>query len=150
MLIKVCELSVGEPETLPAGTKPGASHHLSPGGGERLRKRALHDLPWRDERGPSSIRWTLELFERKRWGNDRRARAHIMGFSERIDAILIWTERSSQDPDQKWVKCQRMYVYSTKDSIELSSLIHINSWFSQVSFVLRWHFVVDRTLKSSC
>ena len=30
---------------------------------------ALGDLLWKDARGPSSIRWTLEPFQRQRWGN---------------------------------------------------------------------------------
>ena len=37
--------------------------------GEAWREEALDDLPWKDERGPSSIRQTLELFQRQRWGN---------------------------------------------------------------------------------
>ena len=40
-------------------------------------------------RGPSSVRRTLELFQRQRWGNvwERRGGAHT-GFSERRDTIL--------------------------------------------------------------
>ena len=29
----------------------------------------LDDLPWKNEWGPSSVRWTLEPFQRRRWGN---------------------------------------------------------------------------------
>jgi len=36
---------------------------------EAWKEEALDDLPWKDERGPSSIKRTLELFERRRWGN---------------------------------------------------------------------------------
>ena len=54
--------------TLPAGTKPRTSHRR-PSGGERREKArgsARRDyLPaWKDERGPSSIRRTLEPFQR--------------------------------------------------------------------------------------
>ena len=53
------DLSVEELETLPACTEPRISHHRSPG----KRKR------FKDERGPSSVRLTLKLFQRQRWGN---------------------------------------------------------------------------------
>ena len=36
---------------------------------ETWKEQALDDLPWKDERGPSSIRWTLEPFQRQRCGN---------------------------------------------------------------------------------
>ena len=80
--------SVEDLETLPAGSKPRTSHHRSPGGERRWKKEALDDLPWKDERGCSSIRRTLEPFK----GNfgktsERRAEAH-MDFSERIYTIL--------------------------------------------------------------
>ena len=35
---------------------------------EAWKEEALDDLPSKDERGPSSIRQTLELFQRQRWG----------------------------------------------------------------------------------
>ena len=34
-----------------------------------LKEEVLDDLPWKDERGPSSVKQTLELFQRQRWGN---------------------------------------------------------------------------------
>ena len=36
---------------------------------EAWKRGALDDLPWKDERGPSSVRRTLEPFQRRRWGN---------------------------------------------------------------------------------
>ena len=36
---------------------------------EAWKEEAFNDLPWKDERGPSSIRWTLGLFQRQRWEN---------------------------------------------------------------------------------
>ena len=36
---------------------------------EALQEEVLDNLSWEDERGPSSIRQTLELFQRQRWGN---------------------------------------------------------------------------------
>ena len=36
---------------------------------EAWKEEALDDLPWKDERGPSSIRWTLGSFQRQCWGN---------------------------------------------------------------------------------
>ena len=53
---------------------------------EAWKEEALGDLPWKDERRPSSTRRTLELWETF----ESRGGAH-MGFSERIDIILSWT-----------------------------------------------------------
>ena len=36
---------------------------------EAWKEEALDDLPWEDERGPSSIRRTLKLCQRQRWVN---------------------------------------------------------------------------------
>ena len=36
---------------------------------EAWKEEALDDLPWKDETGPSSIRWILEPFQRQHWGN---------------------------------------------------------------------------------
>ena len=42
-----------------------------------LKEEVLDNLPWKDQRGPSSIRWTLESFQRQHWGNfERRGGAH--------------------------------------------------------------------------
>ena len=43
----------------------------SSSGGEAWKEEALDNLPWKDERGPSSIRWTLEPFQRQHWANFR-------------------------------------------------------------------------------
>ena len=51
------------------------------------KEEVLDNLPWKDERGPSSTRQTLEPFQRQRWENFRET-----GFSECIDTLLIWTE----------------------------------------------------------
>ena len=68
---------------------------------EAWKEEALDDLPWQDERGPSSVRRILEPFQRQRWGktSEKRGGAHT-GFSERIDTTLNWTELLS-----------RLYVY---------------------------------------
>ena len=36
---------------------------------ESWKKEVLDNLPWKDERGPWSIRWTLEPFQRQHWRN---------------------------------------------------------------------------------
>ena len=36
---------------------------------EAWKQEAVNDLSSKDERGPSSVRRRLELFERQRWGN---------------------------------------------------------------------------------
>ena len=59
---------VEELETLHMGTNPRTSHLQLPGG-EALNKDVLSNLPWKDERGPSSVRWTLEPFQRQHWGS---------------------------------------------------------------------------------
>ena len=59
---------------------------------EAWKEEVLGDLPWKDESGSSSIRWTLELFQRQRWGNLRDGMKRIiMGVSECIDTILNCT-----------------------------------------------------------
>ena len=59
---------------------------------EALKEEVLDDLPWKGERGPSSIRWTFEPFQRQRWENDWETGGAHMTFSERINTILNWTE----------------------------------------------------------
>ena len=65
---KIC--STEELETLPAGTMPKTSPHRS-SGGERRRKRKHSTIsnPWQNEERPSSLRWTLELFQSQCWSN---------------------------------------------------------------------------------
>ena len=55
------------------------------------KEEALDDLPPKDERGPASVRRTMELFQRRDnvgEASERRDRSH-MGFSERIDTIVV-------------------------------------------------------------
>ena len=60
---------------------------------EALKEEVLDDLPWKDERGPSSIRQTLEPFKRQHWGNFWETEWNTyMGFSKCIDTVLNWTE----------------------------------------------------------
>ena len=72
-------------------TKPRTSHRRSPGG-ERSDE-VLDDLFWKDERAPSSVRWTLEPFQRQLGETSERHGGAHMGFSEHIDTILNWTEQ---------------------------------------------------------
>ena len=51
---------------------------------EAWKEEVLDDLPWKNERGPSSIRWTLEPFQRHCWGNWDRV-AYIWAF------LSAWT-----------------------------------------------------------
>ena len=60
---------------------------------EAWKEEALDDLPSRDQRRPSSVRRTLEPFQKQRWGAlERRGGAHVE-LSERIDPIFEpnWT-----------------------------------------------------------
>ena len=52
----------------------------------------LDNLPWKDERWPSSIRRALELFQTQRWGNFWEWGGAHMGLSKRTDTIWNWTE----------------------------------------------------------
>ena len=78
--------SAEELETLPSDTKPRTSHHCS----LAAKRRAL---PSKDETEPSSVRRTLETFQRGNVGetSERQSGAHVR-FSERIDTILNWPE----------------------------------------------------------
>ena len=51
---------------------------------------ALYGLPCKDERGSSSIRWTLEPFQRWCWGKFWETGWMYMGFSKCIVTILNW------------------------------------------------------------
>ena len=53
----------------------------------------LDNLLWKDERGPSSIRWTLQPFQRQRWRNfwEMEWSAYVF-FLKCMDTILNWTE----------------------------------------------------------
>ena len=62
-----------------------------------LKEEVIDNLPWKDKRGPSSTRWTLEHWNRLK-GNvgetsERRGGVH-RGFSKRIITILNWTNES--------------------------------------------------------
>ena len=61
---------------------------------EAWKEEALDDLPWKDERGPSSIRRTLEMFQRQRWGSfwETWWNAYNYVLTVRIGTILNWTE----------------------------------------------------------
>ena len=64
--------SVEELETLPTGAKPRTSNHRSPGGEWREKKKQSTIFLERTRervKGPSSMRRTLELFQRRRRGN---------------------------------------------------------------------------------
>ena len=63
---------------------------------EACKEEALGDFAWKDERGPSSLRQTLKLFQRQQAGetrSERRSGAHL-GFSWalRYHAELNWNE----------------------------------------------------------
>ena len=55
---------------------------------EAWKEEALDNLFLKDERGPSSIRRALELFQRQNGETSERRDGAHMGFSERLDTIL--------------------------------------------------------------
>ena len=69
-------------------------------------------LPWKDERGPSSIRRTLELFQRQRWGNFWETGWSASGLfrAHRNHVELNWTEPNSQTQ-----RLCAMYKYESDD-----------------------------------
>ena len=78
-----------ELETLPAGTKPGTSHHRSPGA-ERRGKRKRYTIfleRTREGHHQSDEHFKGEVGET----SERRGGAH-MGFSKRTNTILSWNE----------------------------------------------------------
>ena len=73
---------------------------------EAWKEEALDDLPWKDERGPSSIRRNIGTVSKATLGELlREAR---MGFSELIDTTLDWTEQSSP---QNTCTCNRQTIF---------------------------------------
>ena len=86
----IASWSVEELETLPAGTKTRTSHHRSPGEERHIKRKRQTTFLEKNEKRPSSIRRTLEPFQRQSWKtSERLGGAHnISGFSERIHTIL--------------------------------------------------------------
>ena len=72
-----------------ADTKPSTPQHRSPGGKRRNKRQRSTIFLKQDEKGPQSVRRTLEMIFLNKDGElpERRGRAH-MGYSERIDTIL--------------------------------------------------------------
>ena len=64
-------------------------------GREVWKKEVINNLPWKDERGSSSVRQTLEYFKGNAGETSKRWGGACMGFSKRIDTILCWTELNS-------------------------------------------------------
>ena len=62
---------------------------------EAWKEEALDDLPWKDERGPSSLRRTLEPFQRQRSGNFREAGWSAYGLF-RAHKYHLWTELNAR------------------------------------------------------
>ena len=83
--------SVEELETLTYGHKTNNTTPLIAWRTEALKEKALDDLPWKDEKGPLSIRPTLERFNSNTGETSERQEAH-MGFPEHVDTILKWAE----------------------------------------------------------
>ena len=63
---------------------------------EAWKEEALNDLPWEDERGPSSVRRTLEPFQRQRWGNfwETGWSAYGLFWTHRYHLELNWTTKT--------------------------------------------------------
>ena len=100
---------------------------------EVWKEKALDDLPWMDERGPSSIRWTLEPFQRQSFGetSERPGGAH-MGFSKCIDTILNWTELNR--PLQNQAK-----VVFRVNTVKYTIIIIINNVTIASYITTLWH-----------
>ena len=59
-----------------------------------LKEEVLDNLPWKDQWGPSSIRWTLESFQRQHWGNfwEMGWSAYGLFWAHRYHLELNWTD----------------------------------------------------------
>ena len=84
---------------------------------EAWTEEAIDDLPWKDERGPSSIRRTLELFQRQRCGNlwetgwsayglFRGRRYHLQLNWTELNWTAIWRLKGSE-----WVNVKKSGLY---------------------------------------
>ena len=84
----------GARDTLLAGAKPRTLYHRSLEGEKRRKRKAFEDLPSKNEKKPSSIRSTLELFQRATPGKQLRSGLErIWAFpSGRYQLELSWTE----------------------------------------------------------
>ena len=78
---------------------PRTSHHRSPGGKRRRKKKWLDSLPWKDERGHRQSDEHWNCFNKGNVGEaSERQVGEYTGFSEITDTILNWTEVN----EQKW------------------------------------------------
>ena len=59
---------------------------------EELKEEELDDLPWKDERGPPSIRRILELFQTQQQGNFRETEWSACGLFQ-AHKYHLWTEQ---------------------------------------------------------
>ena len=81
----------------------------------------LNNLPWK-ESGPSSIKWTLELFQ---W----KCRGNFMGYSKHIDTSLNWTVKDiPKSTSSEWNKW--FLLYGT-----------VHSWWRKVLWKIRSNVV---------
>ena len=74
---------------------------------EAWKEKALDDLPWKAESGPSSIRWTLGPFQRRRWGNFSPTEWSAYGIFRAHRYISNWTEFSLCAPNTMGLKEHR-------------------------------------------
>ena len=107
--------SVEELETLPVGTKPKTTPSIA-WRIEAQKEEALNDLPWEEEKGPSSIRPTLELFQGPQWENSWETgwSAYGPSWAHRYHLELNWSE----------LNCRHTYLFVTKEvcSAHLSNI----------------------------
>ena len=61
--------NAAELETLSAGKIPRTPYHRSPGRGRHTKRKPTTAFIETDGKGPATITPTLELFQRRRWGN---------------------------------------------------------------------------------
>ena len=125
----------------------------------------LDDLPWKRERGPSSVRRTWELFRRQRLGVLRDGWSAYW-FSERTDTTLNWavaqgTELSTLwaafEKEQKKVEKFNSSEAQKSQDTEIASAItkrpgkrfgHLSVSIDSVSFATSSQPCINDTLKS--
>ena len=93
---------------------------------EALKEKVLDDLPWKDERGPSSIRQTLEPFQRQHWGNlwetgwnayglFRVHRYHLeLNWTVQCCPLVLWMVSPHRTHGSSYQKQGRLYLITNK------------------------------------
>ena len=107
---------------------------------EAWKQEVLDDPPRKDERGPSSIRWTLKPFQRQHWGNfwEMGWSAHKLFRVHKYHIELSWTEQWMHEQTEEKTRQQVISPVSSMSGRVRLSIIFISGWLLKMTFFSVW------------